>query len=63
MTDIWGDFAEVFADVPQMPLTPEQMDALADEYQREQIATAQSEAAQEEMRFKYSTPAKVARRF
>mgnify|MGYP003481281887 CR=1 FL=1 len=45
MTDIWGDFAEVFADVLQMPLTPEQMDALADEYQREQIATAQSEAA------------------
>lgn len=38
------------ADAPQwwrdwIALTPEQIDAMADEYQREQIASAQSEAA------------------
>lgn len=43
--------------------TPEALEAMREEYEREQIATAQSEAAQEEMRFKYSTPAQVARRF
>ena len=42
-TDTWQEFADEFA--AQSRWTPEQMDAAADEYQREQIATAQSEDA------------------
>ena len=34
-------------------LTPEQIDAMADEYQAEQIATAQSEAAHEQLKQDY----------
>jgi Spy/CpxP family protein refolding chaperone len=36
-----------------LDLTPEQIDAMADEYQREQIASAQSEQAQEQLRKDY----------
>ena len=43
--DAWDDFAEVFAEELAAPLTPAQMDAMADEYQRDAIASAQSEAA------------------
>ena len=44
--DPWEDFAAVFAEeiAAQAKWTPEQMDAIADEYQREQIETARSEA-------------------
>lgn len=45
--DPWADFAEVFA--PELAAanswTQKQMDAIADQYQREQIATAQSDDA------------------
>ena len=45
--DPWADFCEVFA--PELAAaakwTPEQMQAAADEYQRAEIATAQSEQA------------------
>lgn len=45
--DPCADFAEVFSDelAAANSWTPEQMQAAADEYQREQITTAQSEAA------------------
>ena len=45
--DIWADFAQVFAAeiAAQTQWTPEQMDAMAEEYAREQMTTAQSEAA------------------
>lgn len=47
ISDPRADFCEVFA--PELRAantwTPEQMDAMADEYQREQIASAQSEEA------------------
>lgn len=43
--DPWEDFAEAFADLLNQPITAEQMDEMADDYQRQQIATAQSEAA------------------
>jgi hypothetical protein len=36
-----------------LDLTPEQMDAMAAEYQAEQIASAQSEQAQEQLRKDY----------
>jgi hypothetical protein len=54
--DPWEDFAQVFADIidAQARWTPEQMDAYADEYQREQIASAQSDAAQEQLRKEYA---------
>jgi hypothetical protein len=38
--DQWADFCEVFGDV--LALTTEQMDALADEYQRQQLASVNS---------------------
>jgi hypothetical protein len=46
--DPWDAFAAEFADVltAQARWTPEQMDAAAEEYAREQMATAQSEQAQ-----------------
>lgn len=44
ISDPWADFCEVFA--PELRAantwTPEQMDAMADEYQRDQIASANS---------------------
>lgn len=45
--DPWADFAEAFSDylADAEQWTPEQMQAAADEYQRDAIATAQSEAA------------------
>jgi len=43
--DLWADFAEVFADVLPTAWTEAEMNRLADEYQREQIANAQSDAA------------------
>ena len=47
ISDPWADFCAEFA--PELyappPLTQEQMDAMADEYQRDQIASAQSEEA------------------
>lgn len=53
--DFWSDFSAVFADeLAAKPLTPEQMDAMADEYQREQIATAQSEATQQAIARSYA---------
>jgi hypothetical protein len=50
------DFAQVFADIinAQARWTPEQIDAYADEYQRDQIATAQSDQAQEQLRKEYN---------
>jgi hypothetical protein len=49
--DPWEAFSAVFAEELSAAAkwTPEQMDAMADEYQREQIETARSEAAQQEM--------------
>ena len=45
--DPWADFAAVFAEelLAASVLTPKQMDAMAEEYAKEQIATAQSEQA------------------
>jgi len=43
--DLWAAFAEVFADVLPTAWTEAEMNRLADEYQREQIANAQSDAA------------------
>lgn len=45
--DPWEDFAAVFAEeiAAAVQWTPEAMEAAAAEYQREQIAGAQSEAA------------------
>ena len=40
--DPWIDFAEVFAEELAAPLTTEQMDAMADDYAREQMAGANS---------------------
>ncbi len=53
--DPWAAFAEVFSEeLAASSLTVEQMDEIADEYQREQIASAQSEASQEALRKEYS---------
>jgi hypothetical protein len=54
--DPWEDFAEVFADVinAHAILSDEDLDAMAAEYQRDAIASAQSEAAQEAARKEYS---------
>jgi hypothetical protein len=54
--DPWAAFAEVFSEelAASTSLTVEQMDELADAYQREQIASAQSEAEQEALRKEYS---------
>lgn len=42
----WADFCAEFAeDIAAVPLTPAELQKLADEYQREQIEIAQSEAA------------------
>lgn len=47
MTDQqWAEFAAAFPDLlAPASLTPEEMDAIADAYQRAEIASAQSEAA------------------
>lgn len=46
------------ADIPQwwmtQPLTPEQMEAMREEYEREQIASAKSEADQAALHKEYS---------
>jgi len=57
MPDPWDDFFLVFRDelATAVQWTPEQMDAAADEYQREQIASAQSEQAQEQLRNQYAS--------
>lgn len=47
--EVWALFEEHF----KQP-TPAELDAMADEYQREQIASAQSEAAQDAARKEYS---------
>ena len=54
--DVWADFAAVFADELQAAAiwTPEQMQAMSDEYQRDAIAGANSEAAQEAARKEHS---------
>jgi uncharacterized protein YeaO (DUF488 family) len=54
--DPWAAFAEVFSEelAASTSLTVEQMDELADAYQREQIASAQSEAEQEALHKEYS---------
>lgn len=45
--DPWADFAAVFSEelADAAKWTPEQMQAAADEYQRAEIASAQSDAA------------------
>ena len=45
--DPWLAFAEVFGTTP---LTDEQLQQCADDYQREQIETARSERAEQEAR-------------
>ena len=55
--DMWAELSSAFAEAFAQPfpvLTPEQLEAMADEYQREQIASAQSEAAQEAARKEYA---------
>ena len=53
--DPWAAFAEVFSEeLAASSLTIEQMDELADAYQREQIASSQSEAEQEALHKEYS---------
>ena len=47
--EVWTLFEEHF----KAP-TPAELDAMADEYQREQIASAQSEAAQEAARKEFA---------
>lgn len=53
--DPWAAFAEVFSEeLSASSLTVEQMDEIADAYQREQTASAQSEALQEALRKEFS---------
>lgn len=53
--DPWAAFAEVFSEeLSASSLTVEQMDEIADAYQREQIVSAKSEASQEALRKEYS---------
>lgn len=49
--DPWDDLAAAFADVLQLPpITPEELQKLADEYQAEQIETTQCEAHEQSFR-------------
>jgi len=44
--DLWDDFAEVFAEeLNVQPLTAEQIEQMREDYERGEIASAQSEAA------------------
>lgn len=54
--DPWADFAAEFAEELKaaMTLNAADLDRLAEEYQREAIATAQSEADQEAIRKEYA---------
>ena len=43
---LWADFAEVFAEeLKVQPLTAEQIEQMREDYERGEIASAQSEAA------------------
>ena len=55
--DMWAELSSAFAEAfprPDVALTPERLEDMADAYQREQIATARSEAAQEAARKEYA---------
>ena len=53
--DPWAAFAEVFSEeLAASSFTVEQMDELADAYQREQITSAQSDALQEAARKEFA---------
>ena len=54
--DAWEDFAAVFSEelAAAVTWTPEAMEAAREEYEREQIASAQSEAAFEAARKEYA---------
>jgi uncharacterized protein YeaO (DUF488 family) len=54
-TDPWDDFVEVFAEElrAQAAWTPEMREAAREAYEKEQILSAQSEAAQEQLRKDY----------
>ena len=47
--DPWTDFAEVFAEELAAPMNADALEAMREQYEREQIETARSEAWQQEM--------------